>query len=80
MDRGTWWATVHRVVESWIRLKQLSLQAWFDWQCSVQPRSWFCHFFLSVVPGNSLEVHWLGFGMLTAGVLGSILGWGTKIP
>ena len=21
MDRGTWWATVHRVAESWTRLK-----------------------------------------------------------
>ena len=23
-DRGTWWATVHRVAKSWIRLKQLN--------------------------------------------------------
>ena len=26
-DRGAWWATVHRVVQSQIRLKQLSMQA-----------------------------------------------------
>ena len=24
MDRGVWWATVHRVTKSWTRLKQLS--------------------------------------------------------
>ena len=24
MDRGAWWATVHRVPKSWTRLKQLS--------------------------------------------------------
>ena len=24
MDRGAWWATVHRVAQSWTRLKQLS--------------------------------------------------------
>ena len=27
MDRGDWWATVHRVTNSRTRLKQLSLQA-----------------------------------------------------
>ena len=27
MDRGAWWATVHRVTENWTRLKQLSTQA-----------------------------------------------------
>ena len=24
MDRGAWWATVHRVAKSWTQLKQLS--------------------------------------------------------
>ena len=24
MDRGAWWATVHRIVKNWTRLKQLS--------------------------------------------------------
>ena len=24
MDRGAWWATVHRVAKSWSQLKQLS--------------------------------------------------------
>ena len=27
MDRGAWWATVHRVAQSWTRLKQLSTHA-----------------------------------------------------
>ena len=25
MDRGAWWATVHRVAQSWTRLKRLSM-------------------------------------------------------
>ena len=25
MDRGAWWATVHRVTKSWTRLKQLTM-------------------------------------------------------
>ena len=25
MDRGAWWATVHRVIKSWTQLKQLSM-------------------------------------------------------
>ena len=25
MDRGAWWATVHRVAKSWTQLKQLSM-------------------------------------------------------
>ena len=25
MDRGAWWATVHRVAKSWTRLKRLSM-------------------------------------------------------
>ena len=27
MDRGAWWATVHGVTKSWIRLKRLSTHA-----------------------------------------------------
>ena len=27
MDRGAWWATVHRVAQSWTRLKWLSTHA-----------------------------------------------------
>ena len=27
MDRGSWWATVHRVAKTWIQLKQLSMHA-----------------------------------------------------
>ena len=26
-DRGAWWATVHSVTKSWIKLKQLSMRA-----------------------------------------------------
>ena len=28
MDRKAWWATAHRVTESWTRLNQLSMQEW----------------------------------------------------
>ena len=28
MDRGAWWAAVHRVTKSWTRLMQLSTHAW----------------------------------------------------
>ena len=31
-------------------------------------------------PGNSLAVQWLGLGAFTTMGLGSIPGWGTKIP
>ena len=27
MDRGAWWAALHRVTRSWTRLKRLSMQA-----------------------------------------------------
>ena len=27
MDRGTWWATVHRITKSWTRLKRLIMHA-----------------------------------------------------
>ena len=29
MDRGAWWATVHRVTKSWIQLKWLSMHIAF---------------------------------------------------
>ena len=32
------------------------------------------------IPGNSLAVQWLGLRASTAGGLGLIPGWGTKIP
>ena len=28
MDRGAWWAVVHRVTKSWTRLKRRSTHAW----------------------------------------------------
>ena len=27
VDRGVWWAAVHRIIQSWTRLKQLSMHA-----------------------------------------------------
>ena len=27
MDRGAWWAVVHRVAQSWLQLKRLSMHA-----------------------------------------------------
>ena len=32
MDRGAWWATVHRVTRSWTPLKWLSMQACTPWE------------------------------------------------
>ena len=39
VDRGAWWATAHRIAESWTWLKQLSTQAhthkcWGVWLCT----------------------------------------------
>ena len=31
MDRGAWWATVHRVTKSWTRLKRLSMHTPYRW-------------------------------------------------
>ena len=33
MDRGAWWATVHRVAKSWIQLKWLSTALFFSISC-----------------------------------------------
>ena len=33
LDRGAWWATVHRVTKSWTRLKRLSTQAYIHNTC-----------------------------------------------
>ena len=36
MDRGAWWATVHRVTQSWTQLKRLSTHAYmYICVCSV---------------------------------------------
>ena len=35
MDRGAWWATVHRVTKSWTLLKQKTQQWPQDWKRSV---------------------------------------------
>ena len=42
MDRGAWWATVHRVAQSQTRMKQLSMLAQMVWagaQASVEIKS-----------------------------------------
>ena len=31
MDRGAWWAAVHRVAQSRTQLKQLSMNAYSNW-------------------------------------------------
>ena len=31
MDRGAWRAAVHRVAQSWTRLKRFSMRAWKDY-------------------------------------------------
>ena len=36
MDRGAWWATVHRVTKSWTRLKQLGIH-WGDHMETLYP-------------------------------------------
>ena len=37
LDRGAWWATVHRVTQSWTRLKRLSMHACMHWRRKWQP-------------------------------------------
>ena len=33
MDRGAWWATVHRVAKSWTQLKPLKVKMWVPQSC-----------------------------------------------
>ena len=33
MNSGAWWATVHRVVNSWTQLKRLSTHAYHTYLC-----------------------------------------------
>ena len=45
MDRGAWWATVHRVAHNQALMKQLSMQrhtqdVWWVWQSTLQSHSW----------------------------------------
>ena len=40
MDRGAWWAMVHRVTKSWTRLKCLSRRAGAHAYQTVSRRSW----------------------------------------
>ena len=37
VDRRAWWAAVHRVIQSWIRLKGLSMYACMHWRRKWQP-------------------------------------------
>ena len=36
MDRGAWWATVHRVAKGWTRLKQLNTQTFIEYLLCVR--------------------------------------------
>ena len=42
MDRGAWCAIVHRVAESWTRLKQLSTNMHFINVYEANDYAWFC--------------------------------------
>ena len=55
------------------------------WECKLVQPLWktiwrFLNKLKIDLPGNSLAVQWLGLHASTAGVTGSIPGWGTKIP
>ena len=39
MDRGAWWAAVHRVAQSRTRLKRRSMHAFLHWQVDSLPLS-----------------------------------------
>ena len=47
MDRGAWWATVHRVTKSWTQLKQLSThlqtQVMFPQNVELISMSFYCY-------------------------------------
>ena len=40
MDRGAWWATIHRVAKSWTRLKRLGMHT--QWFLSLKPNNIVC--------------------------------------
>ena len=44
MDRGSWWATVHRVAKSWIQLKWLSTRTHTPWSVGGRCAQWFSNF------------------------------------
>ena len=48
VDRGAWWAAVHRVAQSWTRLERLSMHACMHWRRKWQPTPVF-------LPGESQE-------------------------
>ena len=66
MDRGAWWATVHRVAQSQTRLKQLSMHT-----CMQAYRG------CQILPKMLLEEkgHWSGDRLSGAGTLGSSGRW-----
>ena len=51
MNRGAWWATVHRVANSWTQLKRLSTHTTRPWE--FLPLSFLSHFTLS----GTLKLH-----------------------
>ena len=67
MDRGTWWAAVHGVAQSWTRLKRLSMHACMHWRRKWQPTPGF-------LPGESQRGR-LGGGAWWAAVYGVAQSW-----
>ena len=71
MDRGAWWATVHRVAKSQTRLKQLSRHGWL--QCCVSSTctaKWlnytytYIHSFPDFFPMMVITEYWVEFPVL----------------
>ena len=50
MDRGAWWATVHRVSKSWKQLKQFSTHTWKI--CCMK-----YHIYIASLTPNSKQTH-----------------------
>ena len=73
MDRGAWWATVHRVTKSWTRLKQFSTHTVMcirtHWMCAcmLHALSWPSLCNLRYIPGlvwDPVQRHFLSFSEL----------------
>ena len=65
MDRGAWWAIVHRVAKSWTQLKQLSTHTYRGYNISISSSSLSIqkYLFQCVLGGQTTEEH--SQGMVT---------------
>ena len=52
MERGAWWATVHRVIKSWTRLKRFSTQAFKIQESSENAR--YCYYYVTCYKTSTL--------------------------